>query len=539
MSFGSSVPYLGVSQPISEQLPLEADILETERLVSTLHSFNFFEPDEELQKRMEVLRQINSMVKEWIVAVTEAKLGADCGFNPGGKLFTFGSYRLGVHTRGADIDSLCVAPRHVDRSDFFGSFYDMLKRDSNVSDLHSVEEAFVPVIKLKYRDIELDVLFARLAAKQIPDDQQLNDDEILRNLDEKSVRSLNGCRVADEILRLVPNGETFKVTLRAVKLWAKNHGIYSNVLGFLGGVSWAILVARTCQLYPNASPSRLLQKFFLVFQNWNWPHPVILRDNDSERRPNIPSLETLVWDPRTSNSDRYHLMPIITPAYPEQNSTFNVTKSTRQVMTAEFEEGLKISTEVFDGKAGWDKLFEEVNFFSRYRHFIALVCLAKTKEDHLVYCGLVESKIRFLVAAFERNPAVNMVHVNPKQFEPLRPLQVPTDHEDCTVTVWFIGLDLNKQLKKNIDLAKEIQLFGDNVYRATQMNPKMYNDDMKVHPSYVRKSDLEKWLPMETLEKGRKVVAKKPERKSEGRNNRKRKLSDANEEVVAKKSTFV
>lgn len=33
-------------------------------------------------------------------------------------------------------------------------------------------------------------------------------------------------------------------------------------------------------------------------------------------------------------------MPIITPAFPEQNSTFNVTKSTRQVIMDEIEEGL-------------------------------------------------------------------------------------------------------------------------------------------------------------------------------------------------------
>ena len=47
------------------------------------------------------------------------------------------------------------------------------------------------------------------------------------------------------------------------------HGIYSNVLGFLGGVSWAMLVARTCQLYPNAAASTLVEKFFLVFSKWS------------------------------------------------------------------------------------------------------------------------------------------------------------------------------------------------------------------------------------------------------------------------------
>jgi poly(A) polymerase Pap1 len=53
----------------------------------------------------------------------------------GGKIYTFGSYRLGVHHKGADIDALCVAPRHIDRSDYFTSFFELLKQQNEVTDL--------------------------------------------------------------------------------------------------------------------------------------------------------------------------------------------------------------------------------------------------------------------------------------------------------------------------------------------------------------------------------------------------------------------
>ena len=53
---------------------------------------------------------------------------------------------------------------------------------------------------------------------------------------------------------------------RVVRMWAKKRGIYGNKWGYLGGVNCNILVAFVCQLYPKASPSKLLASFFKVSQ---------------------------------------------------------------------------------------------------------------------------------------------------------------------------------------------------------------------------------------------------------------------------------
>jgi len=477
---------LGMTTPISVEQPKPRDLELSTELQDTLIPHGCFESEEELNHRMDVLSRLNDLVKAWIKETSITKnMPESMAETVGGKIFAYGSYRLGVHNKGADIDTLCVAPRHILREDYFSTFVDTLRVQDEVTDLRPVPEAFVPVIKFCFDGIDIDLVFARLALKEVDDQQDLSDPMLLRNLDPKCVRSLNGCRVTDQILKQVPNVENFRLTLRCIKLWAKKHGIYSNVLGYLGGVSWAMLVARVCQLYPNAAPSTLVQKFYMIYLKWQWPQPVLLK------KPEDFGLGFQVWDPRYNVADRFHVMPILTPAYPQQNSTFNVSNSTLKVMQGEFEASMKICEDIVAGKSKWEKLFEAPNFFCKYRHFIVLEASSSCEEDQLTWEGLVESNVRHMVTNLERE-AISLAHVWPKSFRSL------VEGCDKICCYWFIGLkvEMKEGSGGQLDLTTPIKAFTDTVMKKAIQN-NIWKTGMKIVADYKKRKELKEYLPHE------------------------------------------
>ena len=90
-----------------------------------------------------------------------------------------------------------------------------------ISEMTPVPDAFVPIIKLEFSGISIDLIFARLAIASVPLNLMLKDTNLLRGLDETDLRSVNGTRVTDEILELVPQKATFRTALRGIKLWAQ------------------------------------------------------------------------------------------------------------------------------------------------------------------------------------------------------------------------------------------------------------------------------------------------------------------------------
>jgi len=171
----------GVTPPISVSPPTEKELKYTETLIETLKKFGLFESEEEARKREIVLGKLNTIVKDFVKYVSlKHHLPESVANEAGGKIFTFGSYRLGVHGKGADIDTLCVTPKHIQREDFFEDMYEALKKRPEVTNLTPVTDAYVPVMKFYFSGIPIDLLFAQLQLSSIPDDLDLSNNDLLR-----------------------------------------------------------------------------------------------------------------------------------------------------------------------------------------------------------------------------------------------------------------------------------------------------------------------------------------------------------------------
>ena len=247
--------------------------------------------------RMAAFSAVEQCITKWVRDTGMAHgLTVEQASQAGCRVLLLGSCALDVPGPGSDVDCVAVVPYFVDRSSFFaaeGMPARLLSELDGIdpASLHPVPAAFVPVIKFKVAGVPFDLLLARLRLPQVPPELTADSPGLLaRCMEAADVHSLNGARVASAILSRVPHASHFRTTLRAVKLWARRRGVDQQASGFPGGVGWAILTARVCQLHPHAEPSALLHKFFFTWNLWRF----------GETTPGTPDGLPVVLDEPTS-----------------------------------------------------------------------------------------------------------------------------------------------------------------------------------------------------------------------------------------------
>lgn len=354
--------------PISLATPTIDETGETAH-ISTLLA-HVCETKSQLRHRKDVLNKLNKILQVWVK------------YHGGSmELYPFGSYALGVQSPQSDIDVLMCSD--FPRKYIFQDLGKVLELHPDLANYSLVTEAFTPVIKFTLEGIDIDLIYS-----QVPDPSDLSNPG---KLSSKDNNSLNGYRVNNAILNIVPNLEAFRITLRFIKLWAKNRFIYSNIMGYLGGISWAILVSHVCLLYPNATASVCIAKFFQFYSLWDGKAQITISDARLER----------------PNSD---LLKILTPVSPCMNSSHNVTVTTWRVMQKEILRGHRLAEQ-----KKWSLLLKKRNFF-KCQTYLGINVTASTK-------GFIESRLRYFFAELEKDKNIQVI---------------PYPH--CIQYIFFIGI---------------------------------------------------------------------------------------------------
>lgn len=311
-----------------------------------------------------------------------------------------------------------------------------------------------------FTNTQIDLSFASLAMNTVAEDTDFADDHILDNVDEESVRSLNGRRVNDMLLRLVPNQDIFRIVLRFLRIWAKKRCVYGNVFGYLGGVNLAILSAFICQRYPKKSPAYIIMMFFSDLMTWTWPEPIYINTPTTGSRSN--------WDP-TRPQDHKDYMPIITPSYPTINSLHSATKSSRNRMTVEFKRGFQAVRSCMENGTSWEKVIEPPKFFVRHRKFVEVLVTATDEKTHNEFMRYVQSRVRFLAVNIETSLRhVNHAYIWPVEF----PAPGYKGHEFCSL--FYIGLSYHvphdENSNRTLDLTPPARKWAEEVRMRSPQN---------------------------------------------------------------------
>jgi poly(A) polymerase len=346
-------------------------------LRSVLVSHGEWESDDARQKRTAAVNRLEALCK-----------------GLGLQLHPYGSYLLGTSSTGSDVDAVAVGPSHLSREGFAQALLGALAQQAPSASGRFVADAAIPMVKLSLDGVHFDVSYASRPEGVEPCPPA----ELLAHhgahLDTAGFRSLNGWADTTALLEAVElegaGSERFRVILRAVRAWAKARGVYSHALGYLGGLSWAVMAAWSCLRAPReaaGTDERLLAHFFETFAAWPWPQPVTVTPETSRYRP----------------EGKRDLMPIVAPALPPRNTARNVSRSALQVLREEFARARELvhRARATGTEAAWETLFERADFSRAAPVRLVVSIEASSSEAREVAAGWVLGHLTALVYRLE------------------------------------------------------------------------------------------------------------------------------------------
>nr|CAB3501011.1 unnamed protein product [Digitaria exilis] len=190
--------------PLTREAIAHMDECRSRSLLKFISDAGIVPSPEDEQRRERVVRELGKIVMDWAKRVAYEQ-GRQHWITSAAVL-TFGSYALGAYGPESDIDVLCVGPYIASlQHHFFVVLRHMLEGRPEVSELHSIEGAKVPLMRFKFNGISVDFPYVQLPVINAAEAIHAFDPRVLENVDGASWRCLSGVRVNRQIIQLVPN----------------------------------------------------------------------------------------------------------------------------------------------------------------------------------------------------------------------------------------------------------------------------------------------------------------------------------------------
>ncbi|KAF7635929.1 PAP_central domain-containing protein, partial [Meloidogyne graminicola] len=329
------------------------------------------------------------------------------------------------------------------------------------------------MLEFKINEIDVDLIYAQIPFQNIPKNFDILNNEIIsKNKEKRSIYGLAYLRSLLKIVEITQNKDLFVSLMRILKIWLKNRLIYSNIAGYLSGASLAVMSAKICQIYPNATLTFALKQFFIIYRLWGWPQPLLIQkldDTNNEFKNTLEFVEP--WnlkkeiseidnDSEDSNDEieeendklegnNGNIMSVIMPGFPEQNTTYNVNKFTFKIINKEIKRAYKILQKMnYNDEKNiqliLNELIEKINWETSYEHFILILC----KNEEKNYCDKQKVFLRTYLYNWE-NDKNNLIKESHYLINVEKDVYCNFENKSDSLIIcklWIIGINLNSEM---------------------------------------------------------------------------------------------
>jgi poly(A) polymerase Pap1 len=156
----------------------------------------------------------------------------------------------------------------------------------------------------------------------------------------------------------------------------------------------------------------------------------------------------------------------MTPAWPQMNSSYNVSFSSREVLLKLMKEShQELTTSLESGNINFLNFYHPFEFFKQHGQFLEITIVGKDEDQFLLWKGYIEAKLRYLTEELENlmNYYDFMIQVWPRTYGPddipIKKEYISKFNEFPLKEKIYIGLSLDKDYDVPIDLGMVVKEF--------------------------------------------------------------------------------